>query len=43
MDYKEFCEAEDSEERIKMIIVKDEANRCLAAHVVEHKVGSVGS
>ena len=37
MDCKEFGEAEDSEDKIKTIIVKDEDSGCLAAHVVEQK------
>ena len=37
MDYKEFGEAEDSEDKIKTIILKDEESGCMAAHVVEQK------
>ena len=37
MDYKEFGEDADSEDKIKTIIVKDEDSGCLAAHVVEQK------
>ena len=45
MDYKEFGEAEDSEDKIKTIILKDEESGCMAAHVVEQKRfgGSMGS
>ena len=37
MDYKEFGEAEDSEDKIKTIILKDEESGWMAAHVVEQK------
>ena len=37
VDYKEFGEAEDSEDKIKTIILKDEESGCMAAHVVEQK------
>ena len=37
MDYKEFGEAEDSEDKIKTIILKDGESGCMAAHVVEQK------
>ena len=34
---KEFGEAEDSEDKIKTIILKDEESGCMAAHVLEQK------
>ena len=37
IDYKEFGEAEDSEDKIKTIILKDEESGRMAAHVVEQK------
>ena len=37
---KEFGEAEDSEDKIKTIILWDEESGCMAAHIVEQK-GSV--
>ena len=36
-DCKEFGEAEDSEDKIKTNILKDEESGCMAAHVVEQK------
>ena len=37
MDNKEFGEAEDSEDKVRTIILKDEESGCMAAHVVEEK------
>ena len=37
MDYKEFGEAEESEDKIKTIILKAEESGCMAAHGVEQK------
>ena len=41
LDSKEFGEAEDSEDKITTIILKDEESGCMAAHVIEQK-GSAG-
>ena len=37
MDYKEFGEEAEADDKVKTIIVKDEGSGCLAAHVVEQK------
>ena len=37
MDYKSFGEASTEEEKVTMILVKDETTGCVAAYVCEHK------
>ena len=40
MDYKEFGEEEDEDDKIKTIVTKDEDTGNLSAHVCEHKGAS---
>ena len=37
MDYKSFGEASTEEDKVTMIVVKDETTGCVAAHVCEQK------
>ena len=37
MDYKAFCESEHDDDKIQMVVVKDESTGCVSAHVCEAK------